>query len=1083
MVALVTNDRPNPDAGIRIVSRSSWVAVSLIVIGMLVAPNNPLMSLLLVSAVLVARHFAVKHLTRQGKLEDFVTKTTEREFTEIPQPTDDKGKLALVAAKPYWEPEGVCFEKIHDVESIRKGDLQDQEAWYRCRVINPAKYQAQEQWLATTYPDRHRAVRTWWLRAYLLPGLERRFPDYEFKATEIWDPIIAGTPSKARRAGLDEQLPDRWECHARKRGPTDLAWEPADLTWCQEVAIDYQYQLYVGVRLAINPKRWKRRIDRRPSHRAIGFLHNALLDLYGGNRPSSQELPEDLRILKPNFNRLYFGHGFEWDVRHLQKLHEVFGEDLATVTGGAQTDGDPRIYATGQDEIRPIFLDERTLNYHAQILGQPGSGKTRFLENVLVQAIQSGRPVIMVDPKLDRGLFNRVWEVARQCGRGHQLHLFHLNAPRCREVSEYNPLYVYDDPAELAARVAAVVEKTRDPFWFRVGISTAKAVTMLSHYTMTFLRIAGAEFIDGKWQLAARFGNTPPKYLLALQYRWDNPKASAKIARTAIEDFLKHRTDPAWVPTTPSETNLLEMCRQPFFSPFAWNPSLKPVNVFGIGRPETLVAWSLRVIYFHLFITDASKEAKRSNLPELLGIEEVVGNSEDSWWQMYMRHKEHPLKALLDPSYRGQKYNETAIEYLREFIPQEAVEQLGRADCEKWDQYVHDSLRMMHAKAVEDRKEYQKHMSTLAAALSNFEGERERLLTSQDPDIILRDCVMNGGIVYYATNYMKDSQASEGAARTFVIDGLAFLGDVYGASAKGRYDFYFACDEVATFITTDLTPFMSQGRSAGVHTILLGQNGVDVQVALGDKAKADQVTGNTVTRINLCTGNMQDARDFSESLGKRTIHVRGGFSLNTTKAYGNTGVATIGDYSQSQNESWSDKEVERVPPSCLLSLPTGQAFVRSKFGLHMVIQGQLPAPKCNVMEEFGLLRYLDHDQEPPIALRHQTELDITNARIEREGIFHGKEVTRPIRTQIPAQNLPKDRGADMPIIRSGSSVGSDPKTEQPSAAAREGNHTTQPDDGGERQADHPDDQDPSNPASPNFPGDGGDDDANPFVIV
>lgn len=1044
MVALVTSDRPDPDAGIRIVSRSSWLAAAMIVIGTLLAPNNPLMSVVLLVAVFLARRYAVKHLTRQGKMDAFVTKTTEREFTQIPQPVDDQGKLALVTSKPYWEPEGVCYEKIHDVETIRMGERRVEEAWYRCKVIDPPRYQAQEQWLATTYPDRYRAVRTWWLRAYLLPGLERRFPDYEFKATEIWDPLLPGAAPKARRAGLDEQLPDRWECLARKRGNADVAWDPADLTWCQEVAIDYQYQLFTGVRLAVNPKRWKRRIDRRPSHRAMGFLHNALLDLYGGNRPSGQELPEALRIQRPNFNRIYFGHGFEWDVRHLQKLHEVFGEDLATVTGGHQTDGDPRIYATGQDEIRPIFLDERTLNYHAQILGQPGSGKTRFLENVLVQAIQSGRPVIMVDPKLDRGLFNRVWEVARQCGRGHQLHLFHLNAPRCREVSEYNPLYVYDDPAELAARVAAVVEKTRDPFWFRVGLSTAKAVTMLSHYTMMFLRVAGAEFIDGKWQLAPRFGKTPPKYLLALQYRWDNPKADAKSARTAVEDFLKHRADPAWVPTNASESNLLEMCRQPFFSPFAWNPSLKPVNVFGIGRPETLVAWSLRVIYFHLFITDASKDARRINQPELLGIQEVVGNDEGSWWQGYLRNKDHPIKGLLDPNYRGLKYNETAVEFLREFIPLEAIDQLGRADCENWERYVHDSLRMMHAKAVEERKEYQKHMSTLAASLANFEGERERLLTSQDPDIVLRDCVMTGGIVYYATNYMKDSQASEGAARTFVIDGLAFLGDVYGASAKGRYDFYFCCDEVATFITTDLTPFMSQGRSAGVHTILLGQNGVDVQVALGDKAKADQVTGNTVTRINLCTGNMQDAREFSESLGRRTIHVRGGVSLNTTKAYGNTGVATIGDYSQSQNESWSDKEVERVPPSCLLSLPTGQAFVRSKFGLHMVIQGQLPAPKCNVMEEFGLLRYLDNDQEPPIATRHQAELDITNARIERDGVFHGKEVTRWNPTQIPTQNLPRDRGADMPIIRNASSSDSEVKTDYKRAAARDSEHHTTP---------------------------------------
>jgi hypothetical protein len=713
-----------------------------------------------------------------------------------------------------------------------------------------------------------------------------------------------------------------------------------------------------------------------------------------------------------SYRKLYFGHGSEWDVRHLRKYHETMAQDLAATTGGTQVDGDPRIWAAIADEVRPVFLDEKVLNLHANILGAPGSGKTRFLENILVQAITSGRPLVMVDPKLDRRLLNRVWEVARRAGRANDLHLFHLNAPRCREVSDYNPLYVYNDPAELCARVAAVVEKTRDPFWFRVGMSTAKAVTMLSHYVMQYLCIISAERRDGRWRLGRRYGDVPPRYLLALQWRWDHPGCTPPQARVAVDAFLAHRQDAAWSPRDEGERNLLEMCRQPFFSPRAWNPNLKPVNVFGVGRPETLVAWALRVVYFHLWIDESERSERPLNRPDTADLATVVGGDESSWWQRYQRAREHPFTAYVDPGFRVGAQNTEALAFMREFLPPEAVDGIGRADCVAWNRYVHDALRMMHAKSVEERKEYQKHMATLAASLANFEGERERLLCSEDPDIIIRDAVRNRGIIYFTANYMKDNQASEGACRTFVIDGLSFLGDVYGASSAGRYDWYFCADEVATFITTDLIPFMSQGRGAGVHTILLGQNGIDYQVALGDKAKADQLQGVTRTRITLCTANQQDARDFSEASGKRIIRVRRGIGLNTSRADGNLAAHTIGHYSQSSSESWDDKEVERVPPTALLQLPTGQAFVRSTDAIHLVLQGQLPEPRCNILREYGLLTYHDDEQAPEITANHLRELELTISRLE-EGIFPGRPYRPLAAAAIPADRLPQDRAADL----------------------------------------------------------------------
>jgi hypothetical protein len=984
--------------------------------GALALPGNPLLALLLIIASAGATSLAARALRRLASQRAAISARQDLTFAEeLPRPLDAQGRPLVDPVAPRWEAADVAHDKIESSELIRtmNGGEGDATPWYRYTVRNPAAYRAQEAWLASTCPGRYRVVRTWWSRGFLLPALERRFPGTAFRLAD--DGGGDHRPGRPPASGLDRLLPDRWECEMRARSAAaEQPWRAADLDWCQEVAGDYQYQLFAGVRLALTPARWTRRIDKRPSHRALSFLGNALLDLHQGERPTDPALPERLRVCSWTYRKLYFGHGSEWDVRHLRKYHDTLAQDLASTTGGAQVDGDPRIWAAIADEVRPIFLDEKVLNLHANILGAPGSGKTRFLENILVQAITSGRPLVMVDPKLDRRLLNRVWEIARRAGRASDLHLFHLNAPRCREVSDYNPLYVYNDPAELCARVAAVVEKTRDPFWFRVGMSTAKAVTMLSHYVMQYLCIISAERRDGRWRMGQRYGDVPPRYLLALQWRWDHPGCTPAQARTAVEAFLAHRLDGAWTPGDEGERNLLEMCRLPFYSARAWNPNLKPVNVFGVGRPETLVAWALRVVYLHLWMDERERAERPLNRPDTVDLASVVGTDESSWWQRYQRAREHPLTAYLDDGFRVGAGQGEALAFMREFLPPEAIDGIGRADCVAWNRYVHDALRMMHAKSVEERKEYQKHMATLAASLANFEGERERLLCSEDPDIIIRDAVRSRGIVYFTANYMKDNQASEAACRTFVIDGLSFLGDVYGASSAGRYDWYFCADEVATFITTDLIPFMSQGRGAGVHTILLGQNGIDYQVALGDKAKADQLQGVTRTRITLCTANQQDARDFSEASGKRIIRVRRGFSLNTSRADGNFAAHTIGHYSQSENANWEDKEIERVPPTALLQLPTGQAFVRSTDAIHLVLQGQLPEPRCNILREYGLLSYHDDEEVPPITARHLRELDLTNRRLE-EGIFPGRPCHAQGGLAVPSDRLPQDRAADLAV--------------------------------------------------------------------
>lgn len=137
---------------------------------------------------------------------------------------------------------------------------------------------------------------------------------------------------------------------------------------------------------------------------------------------------------------LYAGEGFEWTLEALQETIER-GESARR---------------TEQPLVLPDFL----LNQHILMLGTTGTGKTRLLELLVVQAIRRGDAVIIVDPKGDPGLLDRVRAAA-----GSRFRL--LSLPHPGQSVKYNPIGRYHDVREVADRVAALLPSSGDALPFR----------------------------------------------------------------------------------------------------------------------------------------------------------------------------------------------------------------------------------------------------------------------------------------------------------------------------------------------------------------------------------------------------------------------------------------------------------------------------------------------------------------------------------------------------------------------------------------------------------------------------------------
>jgi conjugal transfer pilus assembly protein TraD len=137
---------------------------------------------------------------------------------------------------------------------------------------------------------------------------------------------------------------------------------------------------------------------------------------------------------------IYLGRGFEWTL-------EAAEETLESGRPAARPEGD-------------LFLPDRQLDQHVLILGSTGTGKSRLLELLALQAVERGDAVVVIDPKGDGGLEARVRGAA-----GDRFRLFSLPHPE-RSV-RYNPVGRYHDVREVADRVAALLPSSGEALPFR----------------------------------------------------------------------------------------------------------------------------------------------------------------------------------------------------------------------------------------------------------------------------------------------------------------------------------------------------------------------------------------------------------------------------------------------------------------------------------------------------------------------------------------------------------------------------------------------------------------------------------------
>jgi conjugal transfer pilus assembly protein TraD len=160
-------------------------------------------------------------------------------------------------------------------------------------------------------------------------------------------------------------------------------------------------------------------------------------------------------LLKKNIHQaLWFGWGFDWMPIHTQRAVDY-------AMAGIDEEADPNfpgnkwIHGVNLDKEKDINIPLKALEGHTIMFGTTGSGKTRAFEIMIAEAIHRGDTVIVIDPKGDHELKERMRIECRRSRRDDAFLYFHPAFPRSS--IRLDCMRNYTRTTEIASRVSAII--------------------------------------------------------------------------------------------------------------------------------------------------------------------------------------------------------------------------------------------------------------------------------------------------------------------------------------------------------------------------------------------------------------------------------------------------------------------------------------------------------------------------------------------------------------------------------------------------------------------------------------------------
>ena len=180
------------------------------------------------------------------------------------------------------------------------------------------------------------------------------------------------------------------------------------------------------------------------------------LDLIGrgkvGKMLTFLEVDKLLKLVKPE--KMWFGWGFDWLPIHTQRAVDTMLSGVK-MSIDQEHPGSTWIHGLNIGKEHEINIPLKSLEGHTIMFGTTGAGKTRAYEIMVTQAIHRGDTVIMIDPKGDKELRDRMELECKRAGREDAFLFFHPAFPRSS--IRLDPMRNFTRTTEIASRIASLL--------------------------------------------------------------------------------------------------------------------------------------------------------------------------------------------------------------------------------------------------------------------------------------------------------------------------------------------------------------------------------------------------------------------------------------------------------------------------------------------------------------------------------------------------------------------------------------------------------------------------------------------------
>lgn len=159
-----------------------------------------------------------------------------------------------------------------------------------------------------------------------------------------------------------------------------------------------------------------------------------------------------LELVKPE--KMWFGWGFDWMPIHTQRAVDYMLSG-AKINHDQESPGSPWIHGLNVGKEKDVLIPLKSLEGHTIMFGTTGAGKTRAYEVMVTQAIHRGDTVIMIDPKGDKELRDRMELECARAGRNDSFLFFHPAFPKSS--IRLDPMRNFTRTTEIASRIASLL--------------------------------------------------------------------------------------------------------------------------------------------------------------------------------------------------------------------------------------------------------------------------------------------------------------------------------------------------------------------------------------------------------------------------------------------------------------------------------------------------------------------------------------------------------------------------------------------------------------------------------------------------